>query len=100
MEKEPNEIIQTIFKQMGGRTRIEIMTGAIIYFNNKENIVQFRLDDGAAVGCFEVGYDVCWDLYNCKTYDHKLKVLEELPNIYFDELIPLFEKKTGYYLSF
>lgn len=95
-----NEILKTILNQMGGLARIRIMTGAKVLFDNERNLLQFNIGKVAAgyAKIFEVAYDMGRDLYNVKTYNKKNNVMEELKGVYCDELINLFEEKTGYYL--
>lgn len=97
-----NETIQTILSQLGGIRRIAIMTGATIEYVNEFDIVTLKLPRHSKGKCktFSIKYDYVTDLYNITTTSVKGTIMKALTGIYFDQLIPLFEAETGYYLTF
>jgi antirestriction protein len=93
------EIAKTILQQLGGAGRLQLMTGANTFValkygvtfkikNRKVNFVKITLN----------GKDL-YDVYFYKLTSANLKLISEHNDIYFDELIPLFEKETGMYLT-
>ena len=95
---ESMNIAQTILSQMGGRRRLEAFTGAYNFAvgdgsvmfrikNRKVNVVKVKLNGSDL-------YDVTFGRISGTNY----KVVEELKDVYAEDLIDLFERETGMYL--
>jgi len=92
------EIAKIILQQLGGQGRLVVMTGAY-NFVALRNGVSFKIKN-RSVNYVEIKLNGK-DLYDVKfgrIAVGKLKVKSEHNDVYFDELIPLFEKQTGMYL--
>lgn len=94
------EIAKTILEQLGGAGRLKMMTGAN-NFTAVKNGVTFSIKN-RKVNYIKITLNSrdLYDVYFYKLAVGKLKLLSEHNDIYFDELIPLFEKETGMYLTF
>ena len=94
------EIAKTILQQLGGSGRLAMMTGANNFVALK-NGVTFKIKN-RKVNFIKITLNSrdLYDVYFYKLVGTNLKLISEHNDIYFDELIPLFEKETGMYLSF
>ena len=94
------EIAKTILQQLGGSGRLAMMTGANNFVALK-NGVTFKIKN-RKVNFIKITLNSrdLYDVYFYKLVGSNLKLISEHNDIYFDELIPLFEKETGMYLSF
>ena len=91
-------IAQTILQQLGGMGRLVVMTGAYNFVAVK-NGVSFKIKN-RKVNYIKItlnGKDL-YDIEFGRIAVGKLKVTAEHNDIYFDQLIPIFEKETGMYL--
>tara|TARA_R100000781_G_scaffold85056_1_gene52367 strand:+ start:93 stop:407 length:315 start_codon:yes stop_codon:yes gene_type:complete len=94
------EIAITILKQMGGVNKLKRFTGAY-NFGLRKNGVAFQIRNRKV-------NTIIIDLNGKDLYDMKFvrirgidhKTIKEYNDIYFDQLIPLFEEATGMYLNF
>jgi hypothetical protein len=92
-------VAQTILNQLGGMKRLVIMTGAY-NFVASPNAVSFRIKN-RKVNYIKItlnGKDL-YDLKFSRIFNYQEKVVAELNDIYFDQLIPIFEQNTGMYLK-
>lgn len=92
------EIAKIILQQLGGQGRLVVMTGAYNFVAIR-NGVSFKIKN-RSVNYVEIKLNGK-DLYDVKfgrIAVGKMKVKSEHNDVYFDELIPLFEKETGMYL--
>jgi len=91
-------VAQTILNQLGGMKRLVIMTGAY-NFVASSNAVSFRIKN-RKVNYIKItlnGNDL-YDLKFSRIVKYNEKVVKEYSDIYFDQLIPIFEETTGMYL--
>jgi len=93
------EIAKTILQQLGGQGRLIMFTGANNFVALK-NGVTFKIKN-RKVNFIKITLNSLdlYDVYFYKLAAGNLKLISEHNDIYFDELIPLFEKQTGMYLS-
>lgn len=92
-------VAQIILNQLGGMKRLVIMTGAY-NFVASSNSVSFRIKN-RKVNYIKItlnGKDL-YDVKFSRIFNYKEKVVAELNDIYFDQLIPIFEQNTGMYLK-
>jgi hypothetical protein len=91
-------VAQTILNQLGGMKRLVIMTGAY-NFVASSNAVSFRIKN-RKVNYIKItlnGKDL-YDIKFSRIVKYDEKVVKEYNDIYFDQLIPIFEETTGMYL--
>jgi hypothetical protein len=91
-------VAQTILNQLGGMKRLVIMTGAY-NFVASSNAVSFRIKN-RKVNYIKItlnGNDL-YDLKFSRIVKYNENVVKEYNDIYFDQLIPIFEETTGMYL--
>ena len=91
-----NDTAATILEQLGGRKML-VMTGAKVHSYSDTSLV-LKLPIGM-VRMFEVSYDPGDDLYTVRTYNSKYTLLNQMDDVFCDDLIPLFETETGLYTS-
>ena len=92
-------VAQTILNQLGGMKRLVVMTGAY-NFVASTNAVSFRIKN-RKVNYIKItlnGKDL-YDVKFSRIFNYQEKVVAELNDIYFDQLIPIFEQNTGMYLK-
>src|SRR5476649_1983159 len=103
---ENQQIAATIISQMGGMSRLVVMTGAKDFVAIDRG-VQFKIGKNEA-GVNKVIIKLNGDLYDVefgtssmsrKTFEHKWTVRDRTEGAYADMLKPLFERATGMYLS-
>jgi hypothetical protein len=94
------EIAKTILQQMRGMGRLKCMTGAY-NFADHGNGVSFRFKGSKASNYCKVTLDPS-DTYSFelgKIWGHKYTVKADYTGIYCDQLVEIFERDTGLYLS-
>ena len=94
------ETAKIILDQLGGERKLVMFTGAY-NFVAINNGVTFKIKN-RGVNFIQIVLNYK-DLYNVtfsKTFKETLKTVSYNHDVYFDELIPLFEKQTGMYLKF
>lgn len=92
----------TILKQLGGVGKLKMMTGAYNFLAHDHG-VSFRFKNkGKRVNAISVTLN-SMDLYHV-TFENvrgiNMNVVKEYKDVYFDQLIPIFEETTGLYLTF
>jgi len=96
--KIDQSVAKVILEQLGGAGRLVVMTGAnnFISFSNG---VSFKIKNRKVnyVKIVLNGKDL-YDVQFGRIAVGKLKIIAEHNDIYFDQLIPIFEKETGMYL--
>ena len=106
MDKEyQQEIANTIIQQMGGR-KLCAMVGAknftygTIYYNGFEQpYMLFQFSLSRKYKYCRIIYNQGSDTYIFQLLNNKAVVKFDLADVYAEDLIPLFEEKTGLYLS-
>ena len=91
-------VAQTILNQLGGMKRLVIMTGAY-NFVASNNSVSFRIKN-RKVNYIKItlnGKDL-YDVKFSRIFNYQEKIVKEYTDLYFDQLIPIFEETTGMYL--
>lgn len=98
--KTDNSIAITILKQLGGVGRLRAFTGAYNFIALKDGVA-FRIKN-RRVNHIKIILNAkdLYDMQFIRIRGVDLKVVKEYNDIYFDQLIPLFEETTGMYLSF
>ena len=99
---------ETIFQQLGGKRKLTFMVGANNFqFHNRPEVEQvdasFKFKMCRTANLVKVTYHRCPDVYTVKFFKLgkvSIKEVSKFENIYFDQLIELFEKETGLYLHF
>jgi hypothetical protein len=95
-------IARTILDQLGGQSKLVAFTGAYHFFiikngiafkikNRKVNYIQITLNSKDL-------YDI--NFLRVSFTKNTSKTISSYEDVYFDSLIPIFEKETGMYLSF
>lgn len=98
------EIANTIIQQMGGRKLCAMIGaknftyGAIEYDGFHQPYMIFQFAMSRKYKYCRVIYDQGRDTYIFQLLNNKGEVKFELEDVYCDDLIPLFEEKTGLYL--
>lgn len=99
------EVAKTILDQMGGVGRLAMMVGAK-QFVALPNGVQFKIGGGAKNKITKVRIELDpSDTYNVSFWKgEKVTTLKQVgethTNVYCDSLMDLFERETGFYLTF
>ena len=96
-----NEILQTIIQQLGGYSRLMITTGCKISYCNEFDTITFTFPRHSKGKCKSIAikYDYGWDAYNITTRNLKGNIMKNIEGVYCDQLIPIFERETGYKIS-
>jgi hypothetical protein len=92
-------IAKIILQQLGGQGKLVMMTGAYNFVAIKNGIA-FKIKN-RKVNYIKIvlnGKDL-YDVTFSKIFGTSIKTVSEHKDVYFDELIPLFEKQTGMYLK-
>ncbi len=92
-------IAKIILQQLGGQGKLVMMTGAYNFVAIKNGIA-FKIKN-RKVNYIKIvlnGKDL-YDVTFSKIFGTSIKTVSEHNDVYFDELIPLFEKQTGMYLK-
>lgn len=104
-KEENQEIANTILNQMGGLNRIAVMTGAKDFMIDGHG-VSFRYPKSKHSNYIKVSlngndlYDVEFGRIRKVKGLPTYKQVETIDDLFFDQLKPIFEQKTGLYLSF
>jgi hypothetical protein len=106
MDKEyQQEIANTIIQQMGGR-KLCAMVGAknftygtIDYNGFEQPYMLFQFSLSRKYKYCRIIYNQGSDTYIFQLLNNKAVVKVDLTDVYAEDLIPLFEEKTGLYLS-
>lgn len=97
-----NEVAQTILAQLGGASRLAMMAGCKD-FGASPTSVHFKVGTNAKkIGAMKITLDPN-DTYTVKFFTGRgvnLKAGEVLSDVYAEDLVRIFEEKTGMYLSF
>lgn len=99
-KEESLQIARTILQQMGGQNRLVAFTGAY-GFAYADGDVSFRIKN-RKVNYVKVklnGKDL-YDVTFGRVSGTNFKVVEQLDDVYAEDLIDIFEKSTGMYLRF
>ena len=105
---EALQTAETIFKQFGGQNRLKLFVGANNFqFHNrpeKEEVdATFKFKMYSKANTVKVIYHRCPDVYTLqflKVTKTGTKLVNSYSDVYFDQLIELFEKETGLFLHF
>lgn len=94
------EIAKTILDQFGGIGRLVTMTGAK-NFTALPNGVQFSVGKGSKTNkvVVKLTADDLYDVTFYKIRGTSIKVVSHNEGVYNDDLKPLFERVTGFYLT-
>ena len=106
MDKEyQQEIANTIIQQMGGR-KLCAMVGAknftygtIEYDGFEQPYMLFQFSLSRKYKYCRIIYNQGSDTYIFQLLNNKASVKVDLADVYAEDLVPLFEEKTGLYLS-
>ena len=98
--KTDTRTAQIIVNQLGGMGKLKAFTGAYLFATNGHNVT-FRIKNRKvnAINITLNGKDL-YDLKFMRVRGTNIKLIKEYNDIYFDQLIPLFEETTGMYLNF
>ncbi len=106
---EALQTAQTIFQQFGGQNKLTLFVGAknFAYRNRPETEqveAQFKFKACNGRNTCKVIYNRCPDTYTVEFWNVRgtttSKKVSSFDDIYFDQLIELFEKETKLYLHF
>ena len=105
---EALQTAETIFQQFGGQQKLKFFVGANTFtYHNRPEVEQvdagFKFKMCRTANLVKVTYHRCPDVYTVKFFKlgkASIKEVSKFENIYFDQLIELFEKETGLYLHF
>jgi len=94
-----NQIAQTTLHQFGGARRLGMMIGAHTFTEDGPTLgFRWRAKSRESLKCCTVTLDPS-DTYTVKFFNRNGRVVHEANDIYNDQLIDLFERKTGLYLT-
>jgi hypothetical protein len=107
---ESKQVAETILAQMGGAGRLAVMCGCKDFLVVGPGVLQFKIGKGARLGGESMGKPVTCcrvaleadDTYTMSFYSGRgmrMKELLSVPQVYADQLRPIFEAQTGMYLS-
>jgi len=107
---ESKQVAETILAQMGGASRLAMMCGCKDFCVVGPGVLQFRIGKGARLGGAMLGKPVTCcrialdpdDTYTVSFYSGRgvrMRELLTVPQVYADQLRPIFEAQTGMYLS-
>ena len=94
--EESKEIAGTILQQLGGN-RFIAMTGANSFYADN-GTMGFKLPKtkpGTGIKYVKIKLDLGKDLYDLSFHKNNGDTIETIPGLFFDQLIPQFEEKTG-----
>jgi len=91
-----DEMRNEIVRQMGGFGKLRAMVGATIM--RLDNGVSIKFKGSRKTNCVEILYNEGTDSYDV-TFYKGFNVVEQMEDIYCDQLKPVFERTTGLYLS-
>lgn len=98
-----SEIAQTILTQMGSIGRLQQFTGAYNFVDHGDALsFKFNNVTDIKINYIKITYDEGEDLYNVELGYIKglnYKKVKEMTEIYFDQLMDIFEAETGMYLT-
>ena len=105
---EALQTAETIFKQFGGQQRLKFFVGANTFtYHNRPEVEEvdatFKFKMYSKANTVKVIYHRCPDVYTLqfwKVTAKQNKLVNSYSDVYFDQLIELFEKETGLYLHF
>ena len=105
---EALQTAETIFSQFGGQQRLKFFVGANTFtFHNKpekeEVDATFKFKMYSKANLVKVIYHRCPDVYTLqfwKVTKKQNKLVNSYSDVYFDQLIELFEKETNLVLHF
>ncbi len=92
----------TICKQLGGVGKLKMMTGAYNFFTIDQGVAFRFKNKGKRINAISIRlnhkdlYDVKFS--NVRKFDQH--IVKQYNDVYFDQLIPIFEETTGLYLTF
>jgi len=93
---------ETVFEQIGGIRRLQIMTGAYNFTrNDADKNVTFRFKASRKVNLCRITLDPS-DTYTMtfmRVRGMSVKTVAEISDVFCDQLIPIFESNTGLYLT-
>jgi len=99
-------VAETILEQLGGVRRLQLMTGARDFVGGEafgRGFVQFKIGRGARDGINKVRIELDpSDTYTVKFYQTRgqgFRYAGEVPGVYCDTLVSVFEARTGLRLS-
>ena len=105
-EVEDLTIATIIAQQMGGVNRLVKFVGAHSFVGSANSLTfKFKAEAKDNIKCVKVVYEEGPDTYKMEFFSQKgsptfeVKLVKEHSNVYCDDLIRLFEKTTGLYLS-
>ncbi|MGK7932388.1 MAG: hypothetical protein AB4041_13285 [Microcystaceae cyanobacterium] len=103
MSNQTQQIAETILEQLGGQRKLIAMTRAYHFMALEEGGITFKFKGSQKFNYCKIlltpldTYTVIFEKWNWKAFSlHKEQSFDD---IYYDALIPLFEKETGLYLS-
>lgn len=99
-QEQAKYLAQTIYSQIGGLQRLAVMTGAKDFKYNETGI-SFSLPKAKnAIRCVEIRLEPN-DTYTMTFWKRgKVAKVQEIDDVYCDQLIDTFEIITGLYLTF
>ena len=108
-QTEAIQTAETIFKQFGGQQRLKFFVGANTFtYHNRPEVEEvdatFKFKACNGRNTCKVIYNRCPDTYTVEFWNVRgtttCKKVSSFDDIYFDQLIELFEKETKLYLHF
>ena len=96
-------VAETILKQMGGSGRLRAMIGAHSFATNGNDLsFVFPNRQRSKGNSCKINYNVGKDLYDVDFYNVSVKGAKKVAHyddLYWDQLIDVFERQTGLYLK-
>jgi hypothetical protein len=99
-KRTANQIAKTIAEQMGGMGRLRAMLGAQLTAISKGLAIKWPNKKRSKGNYVEITLrgDDTYDMEFFNVAGYKKKPVKKYRGIYFDQLVPIFEKQTGWYL--
>lgn len=98
------DVAATIIQQLGGHGKLKAMVSAKDFmYSDKDKSLTFKFSGSRKTNCIRITYN-SMDLYDIEFLKINLKKLtcktiEIIENVYNDQLIEIFERRTELYLK-
>lgn len=107
---DPKVVSQTVIAQLGGNLALSMIGATKVVYNQREDDVDVNVHfkakarkvNGKSPNIVRITYVSASDLYEVtfvRIHGTTITELETLPNVFCDQLIPIFEETTGLYLT-
>jgi hypothetical protein len=99
MTNQKYQVARTIIEQMGGARKLRLMIAADIVLGPKDVGIKFKGSRKINHVNIELAADDTYTVAFSRIWGIKCKLVAEYTMIYWDQLVDLFERETGLYLT-